>query len=335
MINGWMGPFNEFPREMGFPSRGKKNRVVYSLKEFLEKVNRYNGHCTVFTSLYSFERINSDGKADYDSARIRHIFFDLDNGQSFESIKKLHNYFIENGLRHMMFFSGGGFHMYLAVKYPNYLKNKKASIFNAVVEICDKLGLKIGINEDYDIDAHAVGNLAQLVRVPNTYNLKRKRFCIPLSHLDLLSSPECIRDLAKKQRICLDIYGKNYFDLKPYDREPVIKIDFPAGTFDGEVGLDKIDIEKFPPCIKSLLSKRLLRHRERFFIISYCKEIGMPIKDTILLLRKYLTPKTFHHCIRQECQPMWVYRRGDLSFPSCRRLQIEGYCPKENCGMRK
>lgn len=328
----WSGPFATFPREMGFPMR---NGIVYDLREFIEKINKYNGISTVFTSLFSFDYIKSNGKPDYDSAKIQHIFFDLDNGNSLESLRKIHKYLMTKNLRHVIFFSGGGFHAYVATKYPQILKNKKSAIFNAVVDIADQLKLKIGINEDSDIDAHAIGNLAQLVRVPNTFNLKRKRFCIPISELDLTLTFEEIRDLAKKQRLAVEIYGDNYLNLEEYDREPVERIDFPVGEFSGEIGIDKIDVEKFPPCIKFLLTKGLIKHRERYLIIVYCKEMGIPIKDTIMILRKYLSPKTFNHCIREERQPIWVYRRNDLFFPSCQRLQEEGYCPNTNCGMRK
>ena len=115
----WLSPFSEFPREMGFPHR---NGIVYNVSQFIDKVNRYNGRTTVFTSLYPFDYINSNGKPDYDSARIQHIYFDLDNTKSLEITRKMHEYLLEKDLRHSIFFSGGGFHVYIAVQYPNFLK---------------------------------------------------------------------------------------------------------------------------------------------------------------------------------------------------------------------
>ncbi len=90
----WQGPFSEdkFPREMGFPQRAC---VVYNMKEFLEKINKTNGKVTVFTSLYAFEKIKSNGKPEYDSAKITHLYFDLDNSNCLDSAKKLCKYLIE------------------------------------------------------------------------------------------------------------------------------------------------------------------------------------------------------------------------------------------------
>ncbi len=320
----WQGPFNDFPREVGFPQRAG---VVYNLKEFVDKINRNNGKTNIYTSLYAFDKINSNGKPDYDSARITHIFLDLDNGACFENVKKLHQYLIEQQLIHTMFFSGAGFHVYVGTKYPNFLQNKKAAIFNAVVDICDKLGLKIGINEHSDIDAHAIGNLAQLVRVPNTWNIKRKRFCISIYALDLIADFDYILHESQKQRnpIFKTIYGSKYLDLTPYDKEKTERVDLPEFKLEEKSGIE-VDVDKFLPCIKSLLNRKVLKHRERFLIILYCKELGLPMQDSISLLQKYLSPRIFYHSIKEEHQPLFIYKRADLLFPSCNKLKEEGYC---------
>jgi hypothetical protein len=261
----------------------------------------------VFTSLYSFERVKPDGKPDYDSAKITHLFFDLDNDNAEANMKKLHQYFSVLNIIHTVLFSGGGYHVYAAVKYPNFFKNKKATIFNAVTNICDKLGLTVGINEHSDIDAHTVGNIAQLVRVPGTFNIKRKKFASNMIG-----------------------YGKIYCELEEFDREPEQRYRIPAVDFGDSIGIDNINVEKFPPCIKSLLTKKLIKHRERYIVITYCKDIGLPLKDTILLLKNHLEHRIFHHCCYEERQPIFIYRRGDLSFPSCETLRREGLCV-ENC----
>ena len=322
----WQGPFNDFPREVGFPQRAG---VVYNLKEFIEKINRNNGKTTCFTSLYAFDKINSNGKPDYDSARISHIFFDLDNSNCFENVKKLHQYLIEQKLMHTMFFSGAGFHVHVAAKYPNFLQNKKAAIFNAVIDICDNLGLKIGINEHSDIDAHAIGNTAQLVRVPQTWNIKRKRFCIPIVEPDFMGPFEIILDLSKKQRYKNTswVYGSEYLDLQQYDKEKTERVELPEFKLEEKTGIE-VDVDKFLPCIKSLLDRKVLKHRQRFLILLYCKEIGLPMSDSISLLQKYLSPRTFYHSVKEEHQPLFIYKRADLMFPSCNKLKEEGYCIK-------
>ena len=323
----WAGPFSTFPREMGYPQR---NGIVYSMKEFLDKINIYNGKCNVFTSLYSFDEIKSTGKPNYDSAKITHLFLDLDNGNAYKNAKKLHDYLDSEELIHVMAFSGGGFHIYIAVEYPNFIENKKAAIFNAVTNISDKVGLKIGIDEHSDIDAHTIGNIAQLVRVPNTYNIKRKRYCIPISRAIFEEGLDAIQEWAQKPNMPFSsFYGRKYFDLIPFDREPDVQYRIPMEISDDSIGIDYLNVEKFVPCILNLLTKRLISHKCRYYIILYCREQGLPLKDTISLLKKYLDPRTFHHCVNEEKQPMFIYKRGDIGFPSCAKLESEGLCVKK------
>lgn len=324
-IMSW-GPFNSFPRQMGYPIRGS---IVFSMKEFLEKANLHDGKTNVYVSLYAFDHLFSDGKPDYESARLEHLFFDLDNSQALSNATKIHEYLKEQDLIHTMFFSGGGFHIYIAVDYPNFIKNKKDAILNAVISIADKLGLTVGINEDSDIDAHTVGNIAQMVRVPNTWNLKRKRFCIPINEVHLKSQQE-LEYSYDHQNNWITVYGHKYFDITPFDKEPVAKYRVPnIENSTNSIGIDNLDFEKFAPCIKNMINRKLYKHRHRYIIITYFKEMGLSLEDTILLLRKYLDPQTFNHCIHEERQPIWIYRRGDLSFPKCEKLKMEKLCVED------
>lgn len=320
----WTGPFNSYPRELGFPQR---SCIVYNVNEFLQKVNNHNFKTTVFSSLYSFNKFQLDGRPDYNSVQITHIYFDLDNSNCLNNCRTLHRYLQSENLSHCMYFSGGGFHIHVATEYPNFLMNKKAAIFNVVTEVADKLGLTVGITKDSDIDAHTVGNIAQMVRVPNTYNLRRKRFCIPISEDDLQKSIEEIHQLAQHQVPTCYIYGLRSLDLNPYDREPVEEYRIPAlEASDESIGIDNINTDKFPDCVKKLLSTKNIKHRERFVVITYCKELGLPLRDTILLLKKHLDPITWNHCVHEERQPVFIYRRADLGFPKCEKIKGEGLC---------
>lgn len=321
-MNSW-NPFGTFPREMGFPNR---SCIVNNLTEFLNKINQYNGKCTIFTSLYPFNEVN-ERKPNYETSRITHLFFDLDHEQGFENANKLHTYLVEKKIKHTLFFSGGGFHIYVACQYPNLLKNKRVAIANAVDSIAKDLNLTVGVEETADIDAHTVGNIAQLVRVPNTYNIKRQRFCIPLFAEDLSTSLQNIKELAKKQRLSSPpkIYGEEYFNIEQYDGETRQRFEIPAEIMEGEVGLENINVNAFPDCMKKLLGEKM-GHKQRFYFIAFCKEQGIPLADTVALLEKYLPKDIFYHCVKEENQPITIYSRADLIFPSCSTLQQQGYC---------
>jgi hypothetical protein len=299
------------------------------MKEFLQKININNGRVKdVFTSLYSFDKISSEGKPDYDSARITHLFFDLDHDNAIYNTRKLDEYLKSEDIIHLINFSGGGFHVFVPVAYPNFLQSKRDSIFNAVSDIAEKANLTVGINSDSDIDAHTIGNLAQLVRVPNTYNVKRKRFCIPITNKQLYMELNSILSLAKKQNFKPpSLCGSKFVDLTEYDREVSQKFRLPSIETGESMGIENIDISKFPICIQKLLTEKYLRnHRHRFILINYCRELGLPLKDVILLLKKYFDLKTFQHCVYEERQPMFVYQRAELQPLSCEKLKKEGLC---------
>ena len=321
--------FSEFPREVGFPYRSS---IVYNIQEFLDKINQCNGFTDVFTGLYSLGQV-SQGKQNYDSVRVKHLYFDLDNGRSLENTRKLHNYLMDKNLKHQMFFSGGGEHVYIKCNYPNLLQNKRVTIYNAVMDIAQQLNLNVGIDEHSDIDSHTVGNIAQLVRVPNTYNPKRKRFCIPLKEEDLKLELVEIQQLAKKQRFIKDcIYGSESLSLEVFDGSTRKSQQIDSEVVEGSIGIQKLNIEALPNCIKQLLHKGELKHRERYLVILYCQKIGLPLQDTIQLLQCYLSPQIFQHCIYEEHQVENLFSRCDFHFPSCEKLQNEGLCSEpEKC----
>jgi hypothetical protein len=327
-------PFLAYPREMGFPSRAC---IVYSLPEMLSRVNKWNGKMDIFTSLYALSRVQ-EGRQDFDSfAQVDHIFWDLDDhGSAYENVKKLQQYLVEQNYLHCINFSGGGFHVYVAAHNGYRLKNKRVAIDNAMTSISRKLGLKIGIRDSDDIDARTVGNVSQLVRLPNTYNIKRKRFCIPLTYHDLKLPFETIKTMAEKQRFIGEewFFGVNFLDLEPYDgAEKIRNITVMSVDTEDSLGIENINFDAFKPCIKALLNKGTkLNHCERYLIISYLREQGIPIRDTIEILRKYLPSSNFYHCIREEKQPIQIYSRADLIFPSCEKMKADGYCTNgTNC----
>ena len=65
-------PFGDFPREMGYPHR---RGIVYSMKELINNVNLYNHKTDVFSSLYSFKKLNEKVKRDIQSREDVDVLF--------------------------------------------------------------------------------------------------------------------------------------------------------------------------------------------------------------------------------------------------------------------
>jgi len=171
-----------------------------------------------------------------------------------------------------------------------------------------------------------------MVRVPCSFNPKRKRYCIPIKSEDLTSVAD-LKKKSKKNNYRLKIYGNKFLDLTEFDKESdthkyeSINIDIPMDSVD----LECINIDKFPECIKNALTESFLNHRRRFIIITYLKSLGLPENTTINLLRKYMDTKTWLHCVREENQVFWIYKRDDLFFPNCKTLLSEGFCIDKDC----
>ncbi len=321
--------FFKFPREVGLP-----RKVVFNKKEFLDFINLNNGHKDkIYTSLYTFTVAENNGRQTYkeNSQVIDKIFFDFDGEPSFEHTHRFHEYCDKNSLMHSIAFSGGGFHCYIYCHETNkpgyeYLQNKKDTIANAQKFIEKEANV---VN-----DEHVVGNIAQMARVWNTYNIKRKSFCIPLTRkqLENLSLNE-IKSLAKKQNFTNDIVmNKKKLELKGFDT----KRENGFIDWDGKIDINiegnrmPIEIDSLPDCIKYLLSKKHPLWRERGFVVMYLRDIGLLPQETAIVMKKFLSERDYRHAITDphgDKQIKYLYSRNDLLFPSCRTMREKKACP--------
>ncbi|MFW6025505.1 MAG: hypothetical protein ACOCRX_04115 [Candidatus Woesearchaeota archaeon] len=302
-----------FPREVGVP-----RKVIENKENFFKFVNNYNGYKkAIYSSVYSFNKI-LDNKPEYDSAIIDSLFFDFDDKDcnAYEEAKKLHDFCLKHNIKHRLIMSGGGYHIYIYTKrYQS--QNTRETIYNAQHYFIDYLNLKV--------DTHIVGNPAQLARVPNTYNLKREKFCIPVNKEQFDKGDNFIKELANKQNFCSGIIEGDEIDLKKFDYEPKPTFE-DIGDLDIDVDVKEIN-ENFPPCIKQIMNKVNLRWKERYLLIMYLREKGYSEKNAFELISKVCNERSLRHCINEERQLQYLYRRTDLFFPTCEKIKLDGLCP--------
>ena len=254
------------------------------------------------------------------------IWLDLDSEKSFENIKKLHVWCRKNNYKHLLIFSGLGFHFYIFTN-KNVLKNPKIALKSAQIEIAKQNNLTIGEPKTHDIDEHIIGDIARVCSIPNTFNCRRKRYCIPITEEDLEKGLEFIREKAKKRVLKFKIYGTKLFDISRFDVD--VKNDYyELAELDEEIEIeinkDKL-LKNLPPLIAQLLLKKTPGWRDRFIIISYLRDSGYLLQETIQILKHFLTPEKFRHCFSVEHQPQYLYKRFDLIFPTNNKLLSEGY----------
>jgi len=326
--------FNEFPREVAFPSR----KVVFSKEEWLREVNCNNGRKRVFTSLYNSQ---TNGES---SIHIDKIWFDLDSENSLDNVKKMHSYCLEKDLRHVTVFSGGGFHFYVFTSNGMNLNSPSIALFNSQQFLCKEMELSIGDPHKSAVDFHIIGDVRRIVTVPNTYNLRRGKYCIPVSKDDLDKGLEHIEDLADSQNFNYFVYGKKLFNVKEFDRDmkefhKKLEVEF-------DVDLTEIDPEfeffqRLPLCIKVWLREKHVGWRRRGWIIMFLRNFGIwrrqinkPLPATynevLKIFQKYLGEKEFKHCTstKDGYQIRYLYFENTKNqWPNCETIKSLGQCP--------
>ena len=177
------------------------------------------------------------------------------------------------------------------------------------------------------VDRQVIGNIAQLARIPNTFHIKANKFCIPLTKEQFEKGNEYIKILSTKQNFVNSIYmGRKLLDISEWDIAP---------TNEFNLNLPKIPIENleslretkdFPPCLAILLGNKNMKWKERYLLIIYLKEKGFSQKEIFQILKKHLSEKKLKHCIKEEKQLQYLFKRDDLMFPSCESIMKDGFC---------
>lgn len=311
--------FKGFPREVGPP-----RKIVNNKTEFLKYINLYNGkRKAIYTSIYQFENLCYAPyiKPMYESAVVDKIYFDFDDKScnAYENCMELHKECEKDKLRHCIIFSGRGYHLYIFVKKKD-LKYKKAAVRGAQEYFINKLKLIV--------DKQVVGNIAQLARIPNTFHIKAKRFCIPLTREQLEKGIDYIKALANNQNFVTNtIMGRKLLDISKWDKELSGNINLKVPKINSKY-LKSLNLTKdIPPCLSILLKKKNMGWKERYLIILYFKEKGYAKEEVFQILKKHLSERKLKHCIKEEKQLQYLFGRDDLLFPSCENLISEGVCP--------
>jgi len=322
--------FLAFPREIGL-----NRKLIFNENQFYRYVNLYNGKLDVYTSLYAFSDYDyNTKKANYQTAVVNKLYFDFDGKNGLEQTRIFRDYLLKRNIAFTPIFSGGGFHFYV---YARTSKREfpKEQLEAAQCFFIDKLGL--------EVDPTVISDLAQITRVPNTYNCKegRRRYCIPMTPEQLDLALDDIYQLARRQQFLPQVvFGHKVLNLDSVNYKPVhrsfafrnrgaprnvvrkLKIDFNNFT--------TLDIDpnrlKFPECVQTAIDKKIKGMWDRYIIILYLRSRLIKLNRTIEFLKDILTPEKFQHCLIEEKQPYYIYNRFDLNFPNRSWLRKRGYC---------
>ena len=286
-------------------------------KKIMDKLNGVTG---LYRTIYNF-----NGLPSWQTAIIDKIFIDFDpskedpeSGVEVTEARKLHEFLNKGNILHHIFFSGRGFHIFVAVNEirPSQLNNPRTAVRN-----CHKY-----IIEEADIEPDPVTvDLMRIARLPNTINLRTGLFCIPLTPDELYLEKEEIYEMAKTQKTPLSfaLNKKKRINLDFFDGQEH-EVDY-AQTVESGVDLD-LDDDDIPECVKNNLMMPDCNYLERYAIITALRDLSYKKEDIRKLLKKSLTAKKYNHCMYEERQLDYLFQRQDLLFPGCEVLKAQGMC---------
>lgn len=308
-----------FPRQLATPRR----TLIHSESAFYERLNKYNGFKNCYYSLYAV-----DENGTFNNSHIDKIAFDFDGENAQKHVKKLSNHLIKEDLIHTILFSGKkGFHLYILTTNGESLKFPKGALTNAH-KYFDNL---LNIENDF----HIVGDIARILRIPNTKHLGSNLYCLPISRYDLDKSFKEIKEKAKKQSFKVFWYGSKLLDMKPFDNErpQVREMEIPDHKY--VVTVDDKLVKKFHPCIQRMLIEPSLycKNKSRYIFALYCKVKGLPPKLCEDIARKYWKGvkenggnRSKFKEFQDEKQIEYAYRT-DKPIPNCEKMYEIGICP--------
>lgn len=312
----------DFPREVLELSTEKGKgfrRLVSSTGEFERYWRGKNGVSNAYMTVYGYRATQPPyhKRVDLQTPIIRHFVLDLD-GKNFrarnrpevdlkhtlEQTQRLHLHLLEKDIEHGVWFSGGGFHVWVALDRPYipssgpYVSSVKEAGMNVVNQLVHELDL-------YCSDPAVPFDTSGLIRIPNSYNAKRGYWSIPLTSEEIQTLDIWgVMELAMTARSGVRSYGTKGIPLdvkKPSEREGIFKasaptIDLPTISMDGV---------KILPCLNT----------------AACQQGGNPSHDARVQLVKYLAKRLRFFAPRDSIDPEDLQKHTEQIVQFIKRLE--------------
>lgn len=345
--------------------------------EFWDLVNKYNQIKNVYSSVYGeFSRFIDveTNELDYESCYFDRTYLDLDPGEYpggdpndldkkgnprnwpllYYTVYAFEEWLWSKQIMHVCLFSGGGFNFYIFVK--DNIKHKK----DCLKQFHKWLDKKFHLH----LDPSIIGDVAQIGRVYGTFNRNKKRWCISLTHDEVMGGLDNIFALSLTQRKVWHLIGNNRLNISRFDvPEKVQKTFVFLSENEGRMTSDGRDVfeelerhgiysEEIPPCIQKMLRTPRLRYQERYRLIQWLMDNQLSEWESMLVLKKCLSPDRFAHCVtfkgadratrrkagRCERQLQYIYKKRGRKkeyYLSCGGMAEIGWCVgKDECETR-
>ena len=343
----------DYPREvLEIGTSGQKGfrRIVHNEKDLQKYWRGKNGLGNVFFTAYGYRGTTppKHHRVDYNTPIVRHFVLDFDckdfknKGANVnfehmhEQVKRLHTHLERNEIKHYVWFSGGGFHFWIPIK-DVILPNNGYEVSR--IKTAGKNLLRKW-NDDLDIsccDPTVAFDFAGMIRIPNSYNFKRKCWSIPLNKEELMELTHYdFLDEAQEPREGYITLGKNPIELE-VSNKPLVA--FKTKTEIKDLPSLSHDKMLILPCLaQAALGEGNPTHKARFHLVSYLAA----------RLRWFFPPESVDDATKEEhiekivdfCSMQgWVdfdreithtlvssIVKGKYSLSTCKTLIDEGFC---------
>jgi len=238
-----------FPKEIATPKR----IVVNDIQEFFKIYKKLQGNKNkLYYSLYNKTDLNKNYKY------INFVAFDLDDKNRLKNIIKIHDILKKLNLKHCLIFSTKGFWVYILTKNYEQLEYPKYALTNAHDHFGELFGLKWGNSASADLDSAIRGDVNRVGRLIGSYDMKRKRYCISITGLDLKKGMKHIIEKSKSQiktNIKINWYGEELFDISKFDSKITKYKDYRTKKERKELFVPRTEFEDLKNTSDELLSK--------------------------------------------------------------------------------
>ena len=248
-----------FPREIGL-----RRSLCLSKVDFTKYVKRLNGRSNLYTSLYSFKAFdpNKSWKVDYTTAVIDKAWWDFDADDSTwdQMVSDVETLLgrLDGDVR--LVFTGRGYHVYQMFSVPvlggpwaGHLQRYQYSLARGL-ETLDGVGFP-----------------ERLCRIPWTYNMTRKSWCVPVEGVNKRKDAELEDGVREKCPFLGVSLRSEGFDLRrwvndhPTPKMPSIAISMPVSSvIDDSICL--------PPCLDRGVRVDNPNHKVRVALAQFLAE---------------------------------------------------------------
>jgi len=345
--------FNHFPREIDMKSR----KVVTNMVELQRYVKRTNGKTNLTTTVYGFRELKPKGnRCEYSTAIVSHFVVDLDKGRAADVLDlddsetgqrctadtlRLAKYLHDNDIRHAVFFSGGGYHVWVMLDKihdppQNELNNLMFSgrvLINKWIRDMDLVTIDPVVS--FRPDRH--------IRIPNTYNYRRQLYSIPCSIDNLARGWNYITKRAAKPRSGMKVSGQKGLHIEIVENDGMLGLTGVFQKFDAEeISIEGGNVRGIPvlPCLEAACCTKGSNppHQSRaylmMFLMDYFRKFTRPPRDSkisnvdvVTKTHQFIADLEWADYSPKITQEMLVHGANRYYLtPSCPKIYQEGLC---------